>query len=113
MEFWHNPRCTKSRQALALLREKGIEPQVREYLKNPPSTAELEAVAKKLRLSSPRDMMRTKEAAYKEAGLKDVDEDAALFQAMVDEPKLIERPILVNGPKAAIGRPTEAILNAV
>ncbi|MGX6649130.1 arsenate reductase (glutaredoxin) [Maricaulaceae bacterium MS644] len=113
MEFWHNPRCTKSRQALALLREKGIEPKVREYLKNPPSTGELEEVAKKLRLASPRDMMRTREAAYTQAGLKDVENHAALIQAMADEPKLIERPILVNGPKAAIGRPTEAILNAV
>lgn len=113
MEFWHNPRCTKSREALALLRGKGIEPQVREYLKNPPSKAELEDVVKKLRLASPRDMMRTKEAAYKDAGLKDVDDAAALIKAMADEPKLIERPILVNGPRAAIGRPVEAILNAV
>jgi len=113
MEFWHNPRCTKSREALALLRSHGVEPAVREYLKNPPSVDELEAVAKKLRVSSPRDMMRTKETAYTQAGLKDETDAAALYQAMADEPKLIERPILINGPRAAIGRPTEAILNAV
>lgn len=113
MEFWHNPRCTKSREALALLRGKGIEPEIREYLKNPPSAARLEEVAGKLRLSSPRDMMRTKEPAYKEQGLKDVGDDAALFEAMAAEPRLIERPILVNGPRAALGRPPERILDAV
>ncbi|MGJ3232773.1 MAG: arsenate reductase (glutaredoxin) [Oceanicaulis sp.] len=113
MEFWHNSRCTKSREALALLRSKAIEPVVREYLKTPPSAEELREVAGKLRLSSVREMMRTKEAAYKEAGLKDVDDEDALVKAMVDDPKLIERPILINGPRAAIGRPTEAILNAV
>ncbi|MEQ8404789.1 MAG: arsenate reductase (glutaredoxin) [Oceanicaulis sp.] len=113
MEFWHNPRCTKSREALALLRGHGVEPQIREYLKTPPSVEELKAVAEKLRLASPRDMMRTKEAAYKDAGLKDVDDADALYAAMAEEPKLIERPILINGPRAALGRPTEAILNAV
>lgn len=113
MEYWHNPRCTKSREALALLRGHGVEPQIREYLKTPPSVEELKDVAEKLRLSSPRDMMRTKEAAYKDAGLKDVEDADALFKAMAEEPKLIERPILINGPRAAIGRPTEAILNAV
>lgn len=113
MEFWHNPRCTKSREALALLRSKAIEPDVREYLKTPPTVDELQSVAKSLRLSSAREMMRTKEEAYKARGLKDEHDEAALFKAMAEEPKLIERPILINGPRAAIGRPTEAILTAV
>jgi len=113
MEFWHNPRCTKSREALALLRGHGVAPQVREYLKTPPSAHELKEVAEKLRLSSVRDMMRIKEAAYKERGLKDVEDEGALAQAMSEEPKLIERPILINGPRAAMGRPPERILDAV
>lgn len=113
MEYWHNPRCTKSRQALALLREKGVEPEVREYLKTPPGEAELKDAIKALGLSSARDLMRTKEDAYKTLGLKDVDDEAALISAMIENPKLIERPILINGAKAAIGRPTENILEAL
>ena len=113
MEYWHNPRCTKSRQALALLREKGVEPEVREYLKTPPSAAELKAVIKALRLSSARDLMRTKEDAYKQLGLKDVDDEDALIAAMVENPRLIERPILIKDGKAAIGRPADQILDAL
>jgi arsenate reductase len=113
MEYWHNPRCTKSRQALALLREKGVEPEVREYLKTPPGEAELKDVIKALSLSSARELMRTKETEYRELGLKDIDDEAALLKALVDNPKLIERPILINGAKAAIGRPTENILEAL
>jgi arsenate reductase len=113
MEYWHNPRCTKSRQALALLQDKGVTPTVREYLKAPPSTAELQTVIAALGLPSARDLMRTKEDAYKQLGLKDVSDEAALIQAMADNPKLIERPVLINGAKAAIGRPTEAILAAL
>ena len=113
MEYWHNPRCTKSRQALALLREKGVEPEVREYLKTPPGAAELKAVIKALRLSSARDLMRTKEDAYKQLGLKDVDDEDALIAAMVENPRLIERPILIKDGKAAIGRPADQILDAL
>jgi arsenate reductase len=113
MEYWHNPRCTKSRQALALLREKGLEPEIREYLKTPPSTAELKSVIKALGLASARDLMRTKEAEYKALGLKDVADEDQLVAALADHPKLIERPILINGARAAIGRPTEQILEAV
>ena len=113
MAYWHNPRCTKSRQALALLREKGVELQVREYLKTPPSAAELKDVIKALGLSSARDLMRTKEAEYKDLGLKDVDDEEALVSAVIKTPRLIERPILINGAKAAIGRPTENILEAL
>ncbi|XBQ17608.1 MAG: arsenate reductase (glutaredoxin) [Oceanicaulis sp.] len=113
MEFWHNPRCAKSREALALLRSKGIEPEVREYLKTPPSRDEIEAVVRKLSLSSARDLMRTKEAVYKERGLAEVEDEAALIDALAEEPRLIERPVLINGPKAAIGRPAENILEGV
>lgn len=113
MEYWHNPRCTKSRQALALLREKGVEPTVREYLKTPPSAAELKDVVTALRLSSARDLMRTKEEAYKQLGLKAVDDEDALLTAMAENPRLIERPILIHDGKAAIGRPTEQILDAL
>lgn len=111
MEFWHNPRCRKSREALALLHENGIEPRVREYLKEPPSEAELRAVIAKLGLSSPRDLMRTGEADYKDQGLKDVTDEDALIKAMATTPKLIERPVLIHAGKAAIGRPPEQVLD--
>ncbi|PWE18265.1 arsenate reductase (glutaredoxin) [Marinicauda salina] len=113
MEYWHNPRCTKSREALALLREKGVEPEVREYLKTPPSEAELKALIGKLGLASARDLMRTKEALYKELGLKDETDEDRLVAAMAENPKLIERPVLINGAKAAIGRPPAEILDAL
>ncbi|OAB60454.1 arsenate reductase [Leptolyngbya valderiana BDU 20041] len=113
MEYWHNPRCTKSREALALLHAHGVAPEVREYLKSPPGADELKQVAEKLRLATVRDMMRTREAAYKARGLKDVDDEDALVRAMTEEPKLIERPILINGPRAVVGRPPERILDAV
>jgi arsenate reductase len=110
MEFWHNPRCRKSREALALLTEKGVSPTVRDYLKEPPSEAELRDVIAKLGLSSARDLMRKGEADYKDQGLKEVSDEAALIKAMATTPKLIERPVLINGDQAAIGRPPEAVL---
>jgi len=113
MEYWHNPRCTKSRQALALLRDKGVEPDVREYLKAPPSQAELKAVIEALGLSSARGLMRTQDDAYKARGLREVDDESALIAAMAENPRLIERPILIHDGKAAIGRPTETILDAL
>lgn len=113
MEFWHNSRCAKSREALALLRSKGIEPEVREYLKTPPSRDEIADVVRKLSLSSARGLMRTKEAVYAERGLGEVEDEDALIDALAEEPRLIERPVLINGPKAAIGRPAENILEAV
>lgn len=113
MEFWHNPRCAKSREALALLRDKGVEPSVREYLKTPPSREELTQLIQALGLTSTRELMRTKEAIYKELGLKDVTDEAALLNALVDHPKLIERPVLINGDKAALGRPPEQIFDAL
>lgn len=113
MEYWHNPRCSKSREALALLEQHGQRPTIRDYLKTPPGTDEIQSVISKLRLSSARDLMRTKEAIYKELGLKSVEDEDALVQAMADNPKLIERPVLINGPRAALGRPVERILDAL
>lgn len=108
--IYHNPRCSKSRQTLQLLQEKGIEPEVVEYLKTPPDAATLKSILAKLG-KSPRDLMRRKEAPYKELGLDDdsLSEDA-LIEAMVDNPVLIERPIVLHGGKAALGRPPEDVL---
>ncbi|SDI85175.1 arsenate reductase [Ferrimonas sediminum] len=106
--IWHNPRCSKSRQTLALLEQRGITPEVFEYLKTPPTQAQLEQVLSMLNLS-PRELMRTKESEYKAQGLADAD-DAQLLQAMLATPKLIERPIVVHQQRAAIGRPPEQVL---
>lgn len=110
VSIFHNPRCSKSRQTLALLEGKGIEPEVVEYLTNPPSEAEIEGLLKKLGIG-PRDLMRTKEAVYKELGLSDVSDDRRLIRAMAENPILIERPIVVKGERAAIGRPPESVLD--
>jgi arsenate reductase len=108
--IYHNPRCSKSRQTLSLLEEKGIAPRVVEYLKTPPSTAELKSILKKLG-RKPRDLLRTSELVYAELGLKDrVVDDEALIALMVANPILIERPIVVSGNKAAVGRPPEKVL---
>jgi arsenate reductase len=108
--IYHNPRCSKSRQTLALLEERGISPRVVDYLKTPPSAAELKTILKKLGLR-PRDLMRKSEPLYAELGLKDRDlDDAALIALMVANPILIERPIVVSGGKAALGRPPESVL---
>ena len=108
--IYHNPRCSKSRQTLALLEERGISPRVVDYLKTPPSAAELKAILKKLGLR-PRDLMRKGEPLYAELGLKDRDlDDDALIALMVANPILIERPIVVSGGKAALGRPPASVL---
>ncbi|WP_439635899.1 arsenate reductase (glutaredoxin) [Oceanicaulis sp.] len=113
MEYWHNPRCSKSREALALLEQHGYRPTIREYLKDTPSADEIASVVSKLRLTSARDLMRTKDALYKELGLKDVSDEDQLIKAMADNPKLIERPVLIHDSRAALGRPVEQILDAV
>ncbi len=111
--IYHNPRCSKSRETLKLLQEKGIEPQVREYLKDVPSSEELKEVLSKLGIA-PRDLLRKKEAEYKEAGLDDTSvADDAVIEAMTQYPKLIERPIVINGDQARIGRPPESVLEIV
>jgi len=108
--IYHNPRCSKSRQTLALLREKGEDPTIVEYLTTPPDAATLRDILARLGLS-PRALMRKKESPYKELGLDDDSlDDAALIAAMVANPILIERPIVVTADKAALGRPPENVL---
>ena len=106
--IYHNPRCATSRRTLELLRRRGIEPRIVEYLKTPPDAAQLKRLLKLLGLA-PRQLLRKKEA--KEAGLDKPDlSDAALIAGMVKHPIVIERPIVVKGSKAALGRPPEAVL---
>lgn len=108
--IYHNPRCSKSRQTLALLTERGIEPQLVEYLKTPPDAATLRDLLGKLGLR-PRDLLRKGEAVYRELDLGDASKsDEELIAAMAAHPILIERPIVVNGAKAALGRPPEKVL---
>ena len=109
--IYHNPRCSKSRQTLQLLQGRGIEPEIVEYLKTPPSPEQLDAVLAKLGIE-PRALMRTKEAAYREAGMADQElSRRALIDLMVANPIVIERPIVVNGARAALGRPPESVLS--
>ena len=105
----HNPRCSKSREALRLLRERGIEPQVVEYLKTPPSARELRDIVAKLGIR-PEALVRKGEAAYAEKHAGRTRTDDEWIAAMVADPILIERPILVAGDKAVVGRPPERVL---
>ena len=108
--IYHNPRCSKSRQTLALLQDRGVTPSVVEYLKTPPDAATLGDILAKLGCP-PRQLMRVKEAVYRELGLGDENlSDADLIQAMVENPILIERPIVLASDRAALGRPPEAVL---
>jgi arsenate reductase (glutaredoxin) len=108
---YHNPRCGKSRQTLELLRQKGIEPEIVEYLKTPPTAEELDDILKKLSME-PRELMRKKEAEYKANTLDNPSLDRiALIQAMIANPILIERPIVLANEKAALGRPPENVLS--
>jgi arsenate reductase len=108
--IYHNPRCSKSREALSLLRDHGVEPEVVEYLQDPPSPEILSGLLAWLGLE-PRALMRRKEPEYAELGLDDpsLSRDA-LIAAMVAHPRLIERPIVVKDGRAALGRPPEAVL---
>jgi arsenate reductase (glutaredoxin) len=105
---YHNPKCTKSRATLALLQERGIEPRIVEYLKTPPSTAELRNIVAKLGMS-PEQLVRKGEAVYKEKYEGKTLSDAQWIDAMVRDPILIERPIVVSGERAVIGRPPENV----
>jgi arsenate reductase len=108
--MYHNPRCSKSRATLELLRTGGREPQLVEYLKEPPTRETLNAILDMLGMQ-PRDLMRKKEKEYAEAGLDNPDLDRdALITAMIEHPRLIERPIVIANGKAAIGRPPEKVL---
>ena len=109
--IFHNPRCSKSRQTLELLTERGVEPEIIRYLETPPTAQELEHILDLLGLE-PRQLMRTKEPEYKALGLDNPElTRAQLIQAMVTTPKLIERPIVLANGKAAIGRPPESVLD--
>lgn len=111
--IYHNPRCSKSRQTLALLEENGIEPQIRKYLDDAPSSDELKLVLSQLGISA-RDLLRKKEAEYKENGLdNDQLSDEQVIEIMTRVPKLIERPIVIKGDKARIGRPPESVLEII
>jgi arsenate reductase len=109
--IYHNPRCSKSRQTLALLEERGIEPVVIPYLEAPPDTATLRALLDKLGIGA-RDLVRRKEAPYQELGLANASDDE-LVAAMVSHPVLIERPIVVTPKGAALGRPPENVLDVL
>lgn len=108
--IFHNPRCSKSRSTLQLIKEQGIEPEIIEYLKTPPTADELADILQKLGME-PQALMRKNEAEYKTTGMNDVSLDRqALINGMVATPKLIERPIVLANDKAVIGRPPENVL---
>lgn len=109
--IFHNPRCSKSRQTLELLREQGVEPEIIRYLETPPTEEIVEQILQALDIG-PRELMRTSEKEYREQGLDDPGLDRqTLVKAMVATPKLIERPIVIRGNKVALGRPPENVLN--
>lgn len=109
--LYHNPRCSKSREALALLEARGIQPEIKLYLETPPTAKALKTLLGQLNISA-RQLLRKSEDIYKELNLGDEQlTESALIKAMIANPKLIERPIAINGDKAALGRPPENILN--
>lgn len=111
VSIYHNPRCSKSRQALELLREQGVEPEIIKYLETPPDHATLARILEQLNME-PRQLMRRKEKEYKENGLDDPDlTREQLIDAMIAHPRLIERPIVLKDGKAALGRPPELVLD--
>ncbi len=108
--IYHNPRCSKSRQTLQLLRDRGVEPRIVEYLEDPPDAPALAELIRKLGIDA-IDLVRRRETPFKDLGLASKQDDAdALIAAMVEHPVLIERPIVVKGKKARIGRPPENVL---
>jgi len=111
IKIYHNPRCSKSRQTLKLLEERGVQVDIIEYLKEAPSKTELESVLELLNME-PRELMRKGETVYKELDLKNENlSSAQLITAMLENPILIERPIVLANGKAAIGRPPESVLD--
>lgn len=111
MTIWHNPRCSKSRQTLQLIRDRGIEPTIVEYLTSPPSKAEIDEALGKLGLE-PRALMRKKEAPYEALSLGEQGlSRAELIDAMAENPILIERPLVFAGERAVLGRPPESVLD--
>jgi arsenate reductase len=112
IKIWHNPRCSKSRDSFKLLEEKGIDAEVVKYLEAVPTKEELTELLGMLDMTA-RELMRTKEDVYKELNLKDETSEDALIEAMVANPKLIERPIVIRGDKAVIGRPIEKVVELI
>lgn len=106
--IWHNQKCSKSREAMEILTKTECDVDVVKYLEATPSKEEIKSVLKMLSIK-PRELMRTKEEIYKELNLKEICDDEALIEAMLKHPNLIERPIIIKGNKAIIGRPTEKI----
>jgi arsenate reductase len=108
--IYHNPRCTKSRETLALLEERGVKTVIVEYLEDPPDEETLRDLIEKLEIR-PKELLRRKEAAFKALGLASkLEDDGAIIAAILREPVLMERPIVVVGEKARIGRPPEKVL---
>jgi arsenate reductase len=111
--IWHNPRCATSRRVLQMIRNKGIEPHVFEYLKSPPSVADIKEVLAKTKLGA-RDLLRRKEPAFRDAGLGDEAlSESALIRAMSEHPILIERPIVLAGRRAVLARPAERVFEVI
>lgn len=111
VDIYHNPRCSKSRETLALLRTRGIEPTIIPYMDGGLTVQALDGLLKKLGLT-PAALIRRKEALFRELDLGQAD-DATLMRAMAAHPRLIERPIVVNGARAALGRPPQAVLDII
>jgi len=108
--IYHNPRCSKSRATLALLRENGVEPDIVKYLDAPPDAAQLKAITGKLNCSI-RDILRSGESIYRELGIQDsAPAEDALIDIVAAHPQLLQRPIVIHGKRAAIGRPPENVL---
>ncbi|MCS2155273.1 arsenate reductase (glutaredoxin) [Scandinavium goeteborgense] len=114
VQIYHNPRCSKSRETLALLKDNGVEPDVVLYLDTPPDAATLKDLLKMLGMTSARQLMRQKEDLYKELNMADSAlSENALIEVMIAHPKLIERPIVVKDGQARIGRPPEQVLEII
>mgnify|MGYP006271752937 CR=1 FL=1 len=112
MIIWHNPKCSKSREALKLLEESGQQCCTVKYLETSPTKEDIKNLLKMLGISA-RELMRTKEDIYKELGLANVEEEELLVEAMATHPKLIERPIIIKDNKAVIGRPIEKVIEFI
>lgn len=113
IEIWHNPRCSKSRETLALLEANQVKPEVFLYLEEDLTAKLISTTIKKLEIT-PRELLRNSEDAYKELNLKDKTlTDEALIDAMIKHPKLIQRPIVINGKRARLGRPPEQVLEII
>jgi arsenate reductase len=108
--IWHNPKCSKSRDSLRLLEDRGLSVEIVKYLDNIPNKDELKQVIKLLGIKSAKELMRTKESIYKELNLDNQTDEDMLISAMIENPKLIERPIVIIRNRAVIGRPIDRVI---